>query len=263
LARSEFGGGAAEFLASADGTGSLILAPSVAVTFWDDETAGTQHTDLTDIAGAAIAATVITDEFGTIPRIKGPDAVTRMWVDTGGSAPRRRIVAVDATAPSAATETVAGVVELATTAEAAAGADTTRAVTPAGLATATSALAPKTALEEELGPFSVTGAISVQSGTNKVYVEHAYDLVSVRASVGTAPTGASLIVDVNRNGTTIFGTQANRPTITAGTTTDLAGAASVTSYSSGDYFTVDVDQVGSTVAGSNLTVQIRLRRTDA
>jgi hypothetical protein len=262
LARSEFGGGAAEFLASADGTGSLILAPSVEVTFWDSDTAGTQHTDLTDIAGAAIAATVITDEFGTIPRLKGPDAVTRMWVDTGGDAPRRRIVAVDATAPSAATETAQGVVELATTAEAAAGADTTRVVTPAGLATATTALAPKTALEEMI-LYSAAGALSVQSGTHRVYLSHAYDLVSVRASVGTAPTGASLLVDVNRNGTTIFGTQANRPTVAAGTNTALSGTASVSTYSSGDYFTVDIDQVGSTVAGSNLTVQIRLRRTDA
>lgn len=87
-----------------------------------------------------------------------------------------------------------------------------------------------------------------------------YSLVSVAARVKTAPTGADLIVDVNKNGTTIFGTQANRPTVAASANNATVGAASVTTFASGDRLSVDIDQVGSTVAGGFLVVVIRLRR---
>ncbi len=82
---------------------------------------------------------------------------------------------------------------------------------------------------------------------------------AVRASVGTAPTGSSVIVDVNKNGTTIFTTQGNRPTIAASAVTSgKVTTMNVTSLADGDYLTVDVDQVGSTVAGANLTVQVEV-----
>jgi len=78
----------------------------------------------------------------------------------------------------------------------------------------------------------------------------------VRASVGSAPAGSSIIVDVNKNGVTIFTTQANRPTIVAAGTTDLADAINITSVAAGDKITVDIDQVGSTTPGSDLSVEI-------
>lgn len=106
--------------------------------------------------------------------------------------------------------------------------------------------------------FTLTGTAYTTVGSHRLYVETECVVTSVRASVGTAPTGASLIVDVNRNGTTIYGTQANRPTITTGTNTDLGGTASNGTLAPGDYLTVDVDQVGSTAAGSNLAVTVRL-----
>lgn len=81
-------------------------------------------------------------------------------------------------------------------------------------------------------------------------------LVSVRVDVVGPPTGAALIVDVNKNGSTIFTTSANRPTVAAGTTSANSGAIGVTSWAPGEYLTVDIDQVGSTVAGSAMTVVI-------
>lgn len=113
-----------------------------------------------------------------------------------------------------------------------------------------------------LGPrfvFSIDGAVSVGSGQHRVYNDTGVDLEirAVRASVGTAPTGADLIVDVNRTGTTIFSTQANRPTIAA--TANTSGKITnpdVTSLPDGDYLTVDVDQVGSTEPGQDLTIQV-------
>jgi hypothetical protein len=82
---------------------------------------------------------------------------------------------------------------------------------------------------------------------------------SVRARVVTAPTGASILVDVNVNGTTIFTTQANRPSIAASQTASAKNTGfSVNVIPDGATVTVDVDQIGSTVAGAELHVQIEV-----
>jgi hypothetical protein len=104
--------------------------------------------------------------------------------------------------------------------------------------------------------FSYVGTTAITVGTARWYAPSSLTITNVIVSVGTAPTGASLIVDVNKNGTTIFTTQANRPTITAASNADTSSAPAVTSLTSSDYLTVDIDQVGSTVKGSDLTVQI-------
>lgn len=106
----------------------------------------------------------------------------------------------------------------------------------------------------------IAGTLAVAAGTTRLYNDsgRTLTLTKVRASVGTAPTGAAILVDVNKNGTTIFTTSAHRPSIAAGTQTAVASGIDVTSWADGDYLTVDVDQIGSTVAGSDLTVQIEV-----
>lgn len=80
---------------------------------------------------------------------------------------------------------------------------------------------------------------------------------SVRAVVRTAPTGASVLVDVNVNGTTVYATQGNRPTIAAGATNSGKSTGfSGSTIPDGAAVTVDIDQIGSTVAGAELTVQV-------
>lgn len=108
--------------------------------------------------------------------------------------------------------------------------------------------------------FTTSGTIATNTGAFRWYNDTGKTLTigTVRASVGTAPTGASLICDVNVNGTTIFSTQSNRPTIAASSNTATSGAKSTTTISNGQYFTMDVDQVGSTIAGSNLSVTVYL-----
>ena len=106
-------------------------------------------------------------------------------------------------------------------------------------------------------PFSVFGNVIVSTYSFRWYAPATMTISSVRASVGTAPTGAALIVDVNKNGTTIFTTQGNRPSIAASGFT-ATGTPDVTSLTAGDYLTVDVDQVGSTIPGANLSVQVAL-----
>lgn len=81
----------------------------------------------------------------------------------------------------------------------------------------------------------------------------------VYASVVTAPTGSSLIVDVIKNGgTTIFTTTGNRATIVAGAKAAVSATPNVTTLAAGEYITVIVAQVGSTLPGDKLTVTVGL-----
>lgn len=77
-------------------------------------------------------------------------------------------------------------------------------------------------------------------------------------NVGTAPTGQSLIVDVNKNGTTLYTTQGRRPTVAAAATTSTSSGVpdGATTLASGDVIKVDIDQVGSGTAGSDLSVTV-------
>lgn len=109
--------------------------------------------------------------------------------------------------------------------------------------------------------FSRAGVLTVGAGSHRIYVEGNYTIETVRASVGTASAGSDIIIDVNVNGTTIYSTQGNRPTITAGTNTATGSTRSTNTVTTGQYITIDIDQIGSTTAGSDLTVVIRLRRT--
>lgn len=107
--------------------------------------------------------------------------------------------------------------------------------------------------------FTVASTLEVASNPLKIYnVSGVTRTISkVFLSVGTAPTGADVIVDVNKNGTTLFTTQANRPTITDGNTTGYSTSLDTTSWEDGTYLTVDVDQIGSSAAGADLTVHIK------
>jgi hypothetical protein len=75
-------------------------------------------------------------------------------------------------------------------------------------------------------------------------------------AAGTAPTGADIIVDLNKNGVTLFTVQANRPRVLVGTNGGALATPAVTTFADGDYLTVDVDQVGSGVAGADVTVGV-------
>ena len=84
----------------------------------------------------------------------------------------------------------------------------------------------------------------------------ALKIKGVVLEVDTAPTGADLIIDVNKNDTTVYTTQANRPRITAGSKTGTGVTPDITAIAKGDKITVEIDQVGSTVAGGNLSVTV-------
>lgn len=107
--------------------------------------------------------------------------------------------------------------------------------------------------------FGMDGDIVVLVGTARWRVVGTQTITGVVATVGSAPTGASIIIDVNKNGTTVFTTQANRPTIADGANDSGVEVPDIVALADGDYITIDVDQVGSTTPGSDLTVQILLQ----
>lgn len=106
--------------------------------------------------------------------------------------------------------------------------------------------------------YSGAGVQTVRVGTIRLYFPVAGTLLGALAGVGTAPTGASLIVDVRKNATTVYTGGTNRPTITDSTFVSAIPvmAPAIRAMAAGDYLTVDVAQIGSTIAGSDLVVQI-------
>lgn len=117
---------------------------------------------------------------------------------------------------------------------------------------------------ESMITFAQTSTLSTVTGAVRYRFPFAATILGITTAVNTAPTGASIICDVNKNGTTVFTTQGNRPTIAVSTNASHTGTSEavpdVTAIAAGDYLTVDIDQVGSTVAGSDLTVFIRYKR---
>lgn len=80
-------------------------------------------------------------------------------------------------------------------------------------------------------------------------------ITRVYVSVKTAPTGANMTIDVEDEGTSILNAVVS---VTAGSnngeTSTFASAASSYTLTKGDLLTVDVDQVGSTIAGAGVKI---------
>ena len=81
-------------------------------------------------------------------------------------------------------------------------------------------------------------------------------LKNVHVALGTAPTGSSFIVDVKKNGATVYAT--GKPTVAAGANAGQAAPPSAVEVADGDFLTFEVTQVGSTVAGSDLVITAEL-----
>ena len=105
---------------------------------------------------------------------------------------------------------------------------------------------------------------ALTTGTNKVRfrMPYAATLLAVRSNVNTAPTGSTLIVDVNEAGTSVLGTKLSIDATETSSTT-AASAATITDTSLADdaEISIDIDQIGSTVAGAGLKVSLFVRRT--
>jgi hypothetical protein len=104
--------------------------------------------------------------------------------------------------------------------------------------------------------WTISGGLTV--GADKGFHFAVYGdvrFVEAEVLVKTAPTGASLIVDINLDGVSLWATHpANRPTIAAAGKAGETTSFDTATATDDQVLTVDVDQVGSGTAGSDLTV---------
>ena len=102
-----------------------------------------------------------------------------------------------------------------------------------------------------------TTALTTGTAKATFRMPYAFTLTGIRASVTTAPTGSVLTVDVNEGGSTILSTKI---TIDASektsTTAATAPVLSDTALADDAEMTIDIDGVGSTVAGAGLKVAL-------
>lgn len=99
--------------------------------------------------------------------------------------------------------------------------------------------------------FGIAGDLSIVSDVSPWWIAPKDGtFTSILARVKTAPTGANLVIRINKNGTEL-----DTITITAGSTNNSKTGLSH-SFSQGDYFSIDITQIGSTIAGAGLTVAL-------
>jgi hypothetical protein len=105
---------------------------------------------------------------------------------------------------------------------------------------------------------------AITTGTAKVTfrMPYAFTRSAVRASVTTAPTGATIIIDIKEAGTTILSTKLSIDA-SEKTSTTAASAAVISDSSLADdaEITINFDQVGSTIAGAGVKVYLIGTRT--
>lgn len=100
---------------------------------------------------------------------------------------------------------------------------------------------------------------ALTTGASKVTfrMPYAMTLTAVRSSVTTAPTGATLVVDINEAGATILSTKLSIDA-SEKTSTTAASAVVISDVNLADdaEVTIDIDQIGSSVAGAGLKVYL-------
>lgn len=103
----------------------------------------------------------------------------------------------------------------------------------------------------------------LETGEKAVFdIPFNFVVTRVYASVVTAPTGSALTIDVEDEGTTILNAVLSIAVSTNNAeTSTFTGSASSYTFTKGDLVSIDIDQIGSTVAGAGLIVFLEGYRT--
>lgn len=112
-----------------------------------------------------------------------------------------------------------------------------------------------TPCEIQVAASDETTALTTGTAKMTFRMPFAMTLTAVRASVTTAPTGSTLIVDINESASTILSTKLSIDA-SERTSTTAASAAVISDAALADdaEITIDIDQVGATIAGAGLKV---------
>ena len=101
--------------------------------------------------------------------------------------------------------------------------------------------------------YNYDGTLAVNTGSKRLYMTRDGTFGTFDMYVATAPAGAALTVSIKKN-TVEIGTG----TIADGASSGTAQSLTSTSFSDGDYLTVDIRQIGSSTAGEDLYSNFRI-----
>lgn len=102
-----------------------------------------------------------------------------------------------------------------------------------------------------------TTDLTTGTGSITFRMPHDMTLTEVRASVTTAPTGSVLTVDINESGTSVLSTKLTIDATEKTSTTATTGAViSDSALADDSEITIDIDTIGSTIAGAGLKVTL-------
>ena len=100
--------------------------------------------------------------------------------------------------------------------------------------------------------YTVVGTLAVATGTPRWYPDRNITLTGIYFSLGTAPSGYSCLIDVLKNGASIF--SGTYPTCTTGNNLSTTVAVSTTMTTS-DYLTVNITAVSGVEADMLICIQ--------
>ncbi len=114
------------------------------------------------------------------------------------------------------------------------------------------------ALSIQTAVFSFDGPLKIAASPLRLYNKSGSTRVIERVflSVSTSPTGATIIVDIHKDQTTIFTTQIHRPEIGISDDTGESVAIDTPDWLDGEYLEATIDQIGSIVPGADLCIHI-------
>jgi len=103
----------------------------------------------------------------------------------------------------------------------------------------------------------IGGPATTGSNVAPLYVVPAAGVpLALSIAAKTAPTGSALVIDIRRNGSTILAAPAS---LAAGSNqTSSTNFAAGIALAIGDVLTLNVNQVGSSVAGQDITIQLQI-----
>ena len=111
--------------------------------------------------------------------------------------------------------------------------------------------------------FYIDGALSAENDAMfcKVPANTKWIIESVYCDLVTTSSGGDVVIDLNRNTSSIFATTGGQPKVVAGQTTSAAFTPDNTTLSGGQKLKLDICNVGSTAnPGTNLLVTVNVRR---
>lgn len=108
--------------------------------------------------------------------------------------------------------------------------------------------------EVEKRTLTQPGTLATTTGKARWYVRDPLTINTVYIAAGTAPLGSAILVTVKKNGVS-----QGQFTLPDGANETAALPTTITAIE-GDYFTVDLNQVGAAEPGSDLTVELLFQK---